>query len=598
MSQSNYFTKYPKLILLLVVFVLYGNTLKNGYSIDDNCVTTNDCITSKGIKSIPKIFSTFYSEKSEKNKFEYRPLVKSSFAIEHQFFGVKASVSHFFNILIYFICLLVLLKWMKIVFHNYSSEFCFLAVLLFAVLPIHAEVVASIKNRDVLLCFLFCISGSLSFLKIVAGHKRKNLNVLLSILLFYLAFLCKMDVVPYLAIVLGIITVQFKPEARWYIAFVLLFVASFIILRVTRKTGLDAAHPIRTFLYFENPLLFEKGIGFRIFSMFNCLGFYVPQCILPIKQSSYYGWDTIPVTEFSFFYGTLGVLFSALLVYGLAWSFRNKEGAMFTGLFIFCTSISMYLNLVLPVVGIVGDRFCFFASLGAAIFILAAYKRWANPKLIFSTTAKGFVGILLVFFSILIIQRNTEWKDLNTLVNADVKKQPESVFLNYEAGASIMRSMEARNNSQLKTENQKQVSDAKGYFEKAVSKYPDYVEAQNYLSYVLIFMYNDFKNAIPHINKSLSIEYAVEVEYYKGICYRELNKKDSSEILLLDCIKHDVTYQNAYDLLVYDYNANKQFSKSIALLENAIESGYESEKIKTMLGNAKLFAGERIAQEK
>jgi tetratricopeptide (TPR) repeat protein len=111
-------------------------------------------------------------------------------------------------------------------------------------------------------------------------------------------------------------------------------------------------------------------------------------------------------------------------------------------------------------------------------------------------------------------------------------------------------------------------------------------------------MYNDFANALPHINKSLAIEYAVEVEYYKAICYRELNKKDSSEILLLNCIKHDITYQNAYDLLVYDYNANKQYAKSIALLESAIENGYESEKIKTMLSNAKLFAGESVSSKK
>lgn len=598
MKQSNYITKYPKLILFLVVFVLYGNTIKNGYSIDDNCVTGSDCVTAKGIKAIPKIFKSFYTEKSAKNTFEYRPLVKTSFAIEHQFFGVKPSVSHFFNILLYFICLVVLLKWMKAVFYNQTDLFCFLVVFLFALLPIHTEVVASIKNRDILLSFLFGILGSLHFFKAVKDSKSKILNIALTILFIYLALLSKLDVLPFLAIVPVIAFVQFNARVKWLAGFVILFFLAIVIFRLTRKVGLEDLHSMRTFVYFENPLFFEHNFMFRILCGLNCFGFYVLQCIIPLKQSNYYGLDTIPSMEFSFFYGTLGVLFIGSAVYGLIWSFRKKETGIFIGLFIFCAAISMYLNVVAPIVGIVADRFCFTASLGVIILAAAAYQKWSNSKLVFSTTTKGFAAIVLVFFSYLIIQRNSEWKDLNTLISADVKKYPESVFLNYKAGANIIKSMEARNNSQLKTENQKQVADARAYFEKAIAKYADYPEALNSLSYLMIFMYNDFANAVPHINKSLSLEYSVEVEYYKGICYRELKKQDSSEVLLLDCIKHDIKYQNAYDLLVYDYNAKKQFSKSIALLQNAIDNGYENEKIITMLNNAKLFAGETVNSRK
>ena len=126
MAESGVLYKYPKLILFAIVFILYGNTLKNGYAIDDNCVTTPECITAKGFKAIPKIFKSFYADKSGKNTYEYRPLVKVSFAIEHQFFGVKPSVSHFFNLLIYFICLLVLLKWLQLLFKNYPKHFSFL----------------------------------------------------------------------------------------------------------------------------------------------------------------------------------------------------------------------------------------------------------------------------------------------------------------------------------------------------------------------------------------------------------------------------------------------------------------------------------------
>lgn len=591
MTESGLIYKYPKLLLFVVVFILYGNTLKNGYAIDDNCVTTNECITSKGIRSIPKIFKSFYTDRSEKNKYEYRPLVKVSFAIEHQFFGVKPSVSHFFNLLLYFTCLIVLLKWLKLVFSKYPEHFSFLIVLVFAVMPIHTEAVSNIKNRDILLCFLFAMLGSIQFFKAILAEKNKVVPILLSVVFFYLAFLSKLDVIPFFAVVPVIAGIGMKAKTKWVFGFIVMFIIAFVLFRTTRRFGLEAAPGMRTFLYFENPLFFEKGVVFRIIALFNCLGFYAMQCILPLKQSYYYGLSTIPVTEFSVFHGVMGMLVAGGILYGAWWSLKNKQHAIFFGLFIFSACISMYLNLIFPSAGIVSDRFCFSASLGVAIFSVAAYQLWGNKHLKFSTTAKGGAALAFIFFTVLIIQRNSEWKDLATLNDADVKKYPESAFLNYKQGAYIMQSMEARNNMQLKPENQKQVADARAHLEKALSVYPDYPEALNQLSYILIFMYNDFKNAVPYVNRSLKLEYSTEILYYKGICYRELQKKDSSEIILLQCIKNDVTYQNAYDLLVYDYNANKQYQKSIDLLEKAIQNGFASDKIKQTLANTKKFAG-------
>lgn len=589
MAETGMFYKYPKLILFVIVFILYGNTLKNGYAIDDDGVTTNNCITSKGFSSIPKIFTSFYSDHSTKNKYEYRPLVKVSFAIEHQFFGVKPSVSHFFNLLIYFLCLLVLLKWLQLIFNKYPKQFSFLIVLVFAIMPIHTETVSNIKNRDILLSFLFVILGCVQLFKALMTNRNKLLLILFSLFCFYLSFLSKLDAIPYLAIIPVIALLGFKGKMKWALGFIGIFFASFILFRLTRRIGLEGVHGFRTFLYFENPLFFEKEFSFRIMSMFNSLGFYVIQCILPLKQSHYYGLSTIPVTEFSFFYGSLGVIFSGGILYGLWWSYKKRELAIVYGLFIFSACVSMYLNLIVPAAGIVADRFCFSPSLGIAILSVAAYQLWVDKNLKFSKTVKVAALLTTLFYSILVIQRNSEWKDLITLNDADVKKYPESVFLNYKQGANIMKSMEARNNSQLKEENQKQVAEAKAHLEKALFVYPDYPEALNQLSYILIFMYNDFKTALPNVNKSLSLEYSTEILYYKGICYRELHQPDSCERILLRCIENEKDYQNAYDLLVYDYNAKKEFHKSEALLEKAIENGVKSDKINKMLEQVRLY---------
>ncbi|MBK8366589.1 MAG: hypothetical protein IPL10_03970 [Bacteroidetes bacterium] len=126
---------------------------------DDQFVTENS-YTNKGLKTIKKIFTSYYAESDGKNNYEYRPIVKLSFALEHELFGVRPWVGHLINILLYAICLLLLYKVLLLIFHQQTSTFNLLIVLLFAVLPIHTEVVASLKNRDVLLCFCFVCKSS------------------------------------------------------------------------------------------------------------------------------------------------------------------------------------------------------------------------------------------------------------------------------------------------------------------------------------------------------------------------------------------------------------------------------------------------------
>ena len=47
-------------ILAALIFIVFGNTLFNGYNMDDHLVTQNHKYTSKGISSIKDILSTNY----------------------------------------------------------------------------------------------------------------------------------------------------------------------------------------------------------------------------------------------------------------------------------------------------------------------------------------------------------------------------------------------------------------------------------------------------------------------------------------------------------------------------------------------------------
>ena len=167
-------------ILFFIVFILYGNTLLNDYNLDDELVTRNHKLTSQGISALPEIFTSPYYQDEVGYSYEYRPIVLASFAIEHQFLGEHAFISHLINVLLYFITSFILYYFL-ILISNRNTQFALFSSIIFVLLPVHTEVVASIKNRDEILCLLFAIV----FLLInTIGISKKNIFIILISYLF------------------------------------------------------------------------------------------------------------------------------------------------------------------------------------------------------------------------------------------------------------------------------------------------------------------------------------------------------------------------------------------------------------------------------
>lgn len=180
--------------------------------------------------------------------------------------------------------------------------------------------------------------------------------------------------------------------------------------------------------------------------------------------------------------------------------------------------------------------------------------------------------------------RNKDWNNIYTLVNSDYKKYPNNSFLLYKQGLNLIKTIEDRNSSLTLEQRKSKLQEAKTVIEKSVSIDSNYVVSQSYLSYVLVYLVNDFKAALPHINAALRMEEMTELYFYKAICYRETKLKDSSEYYLKKCIARDKNYFNAYNLLMYDYNVNGEFEKTITLFNNAINSGVKTVEIYNGLG--------------
>jgi hypothetical protein len=187
------------LFLFLLCFLLYGKSVKNFYAMDDEFVINGNEQVQKGIKAIPEIFSSTYVVDNHKSSYEYRPVVKALYAVEYQIFGLKPHLSHFFNVLLYALSIVLLYSVLLKLLNHYNPILPFLITLLFLIHPLHSEVVLSLKNRDVILSFIGCLFSLKFYLKYVENNKIYDIIFGAFFLLF--ALMSKKDSMTYFATV-------------------------------------------------------------------------------------------------------------------------------------------------------------------------------------------------------------------------------------------------------------------------------------------------------------------------------------------------------------------------------------------------------------
>jgi tetratricopeptide (TPR) repeat protein len=209
---SHFSRNFFVYILLVITVLVFANSTFNGYNYDDTLVTQNQPLTSSAsLSSIQRIFSGSYYQDSSGHAFGYRPIVLLSFAVEHSLFSENPFISHSINVLLYCLSGFLFFKLLTKFVGTDKAMLAFLAALIFVVHPVHSEVVASIKNRDEILAFLFVMLSGLSALKYL--EKKSVYLIFFSALFFVIGMLSKKSIFP-LVIVFPIVFLLLK-EVNW-----------------------------------------------------------------------------------------------------------------------------------------------------------------------------------------------------------------------------------------------------------------------------------------------------------------------------------------------------------------------------------------------
>lgn len=194
-------TVWTIIIIVVTCFLLYGQSLSNGYNIDDDYVCENHQLVQQGIKGIPEIFASRYNN-SGGVMFGYRPVTIAVYAIEYQIFGESPAVGHFFNIIYYIIVCIILFFFLrnllKTKFASTIRVLPIIATVIFMTHAIHTEVVLSLKNREEILCLIFCLSSAMLALRYY--DKRRIIDIVFAIILLGIGFLTKESAIVFLAI--------------------------------------------------------------------------------------------------------------------------------------------------------------------------------------------------------------------------------------------------------------------------------------------------------------------------------------------------------------------------------------------------------------
>ncbi len=579
---------YFSLIVFLSAFLVYVNTINHGYILDDYGVLKDNWIIKSGVSGIPTILTTTYrygiNHLTDKL---YRPVPLVMYAIEWQISPDNPSISHFINILFYALACLSLFIFLKRLLIKYSIFYPFMIALLFAVHPIHTEVVANIKSRDEIMSFLFLMWCFIFFIKYL--DKNKIIYLLASMLTYFLSFLSKEGVVTML--VIFPMLVWYLSETSFHkniiISASMLFPAMLYIgIRqiIITKYNVDAPTTV-----IDNFLASSPNFLTQFVTATWLLGKYILIMFVPYPLICDYGYQYLNFIQPSDFRFILSFIIYIALVAFVLIKFRKKLIIVF-GIIFFIAGISLYSNIFMTIGAAFAERFLFLPSLGFCIAVIMLFSPKENsekPNQIKIAEKKfpkyAFTPILLILlvFSGITISRAADWKSQYILFGKDVKKAPTSAHLRLWWGLALRD--EAMDYEDVSKKNQL-MQQAVAEFDAGLKIYPTYPDCYEQLG---LAWYRLGNKDIAFKNYTEALKYNPEkaVTYSNlGILYFESGDYVKSLELYLKATELDPSYADGWFNLGSTYGMTAKYDLAIKAFEECIKYDPENAKAHEFMG--------------
>jgi hypothetical protein len=510
----------PYLILFLVSCLLYANTFRHQYALDDGMVILNNEYVLKGLSGMGDIFTkdmleSYYQKMGANGRLSggrFRPLSVATFALEQEYIGTREEarfeagewdkdnngiqdpeedvyrdgvydqrdamaegfgLRHMVNVIFYGIVVCLVFLLMATVVSPGNHTLAFIVALLFSLHPVHTEVVANVKSRDEILSLIFIITTLLMAHDYYRTAQKRYL--LFTGISFLLALFSKEYGVTLFALLpLSYYLFEQKRETKNYINILLVLGSVFVVYMMMRfqvapffKEDVGVESEI-----LNNPYLYASSSQAFATKVYVLLKYFL-LLIIPYPLVSDYGYNSIPyIDTSSLLFWISAAVYASLFI--LMITFIRKRNILAFPIIFYLAHLALVSNLVGFNLGAtMGERLIFHSSLGYCIALGYGINYVASKSKIGWVAYAGLL-IILLFFGIMTIDRNKDWENDDTLYLADVKKQPESMALNNNAAATYLFQSAVPANKSRENE---YIFNARKYALKAVIMNPNYVNA-------------------------------------------------------------------------------------------------------------------------
>ncbi|MES2704215.1 MAG: tetratricopeptide repeat protein [Bacteroidota bacterium] len=574
--------KVQAIIVGLLSFLFYCNTYKNEYALDDTIVIVKNEYVHQGFAGIKDIltkdaFDSYYKQFNSQNQLSggrYRPLSIITFAIEQQLFGAisktdvdsfitygisfdmhtpaekkflnQMHIRHMVNVLLFTLSVIALLYFLRYVVFRNNHIVALIATILFAIHPVHTEVIANVKSRDEIMSLLFiCLTFIHAFRYQELGDKK---NLIYSLVFYLLAFLSKEYAIA-MMILLPLSFILFNRSAFStavkntlpYIG----VVAVYALLRLQVVQPMSAASDADIL---NNPYAYAtevEKLATRIATSLN----YFRLLIFPHPLTADYSYNTIPYKDFSNIIVWISLAIHAFMVWLMFALFRKfmateeprvaiPDTTRYTiigitmrretlaiicfGLAFFLSHLLLINNFIFNIGATMGERLIYHSSVGFCI--IAAYLLYKGIEKIgsVSTGNAALVAVMVIGIGLCgykVLGRNADWQNDETLFNHDIGISPNSVLVNANVASSLINMAETEKDEAKKKEDLRK---GIAYYDKAMSIHKSFVSGfmNRGVAYMKLGMPDSAKANYDQV-KALYPNYPklYEIYYNLGVCY-------------------------------------------------------------------------------
>ncbi len=449
-------TTYARLgIIVVLALLIYGGSVKNEFVYDDYAyIVHNEQLRSW--RNLPALFTSSFPPGAREQGL-YRPILSLSFLLEYQVADIQPGVYHTTNLVLYLICCcLVYLLCLEL---TREKTLSFVAALLFAAHPVHAENVNWAVGRAGILSALFLLCALILYRWAIEREQKRGLLIggMLAAYLLAVGSYENALVLPLLLVLLDFAYPRAKETVQSFIKnrilpfYVPVFGMTLIYLGIRMSIlgtiGPQGEHRALGTLGLIERLSLVPQIVFKNFWIL----------LFPHRLTVVYE----PALEPNFYpLGSVLSLLAIIVVIGAAVYAWRKSRLLAVGIAFLGITLLPAVNII-PIGTIVAERLLFlpsvgFCMIGGAVFHMAFQKGRRGMESPIGLAAVTVLLVVLTLYAVKAYARSQEWRKGVDFWTAEVRMHPTSSvahntlgFSHYEEGRVGLAEREFRKAIQL-----------------------------------------------------------------------------------------------------------------------------------------------------